>query len=76
MKTRKCRLVALLIGAVVVIPFMIAVTALLKWLSLLAWAAVLWTAWDYYRSGEMVSAVESAAREGSFLTGAWEDDVE
>ena len=72
--TKRQRVVRLIIFWAFGIPFMIVMWAWFKWFALVLLAGMLYLTWDYYRKGEMLSAVEASQREGLFLPKAFDED--
>lgn len=72
--TKRQRVVRLIIFWAFGVPFMIVMWAWFGWFALFVLAGMLYLTWDYYRKGEMLTAIEASQREGLFLPGAFDED--
>lgn len=72
--SKRTRLVWIVLGWILGVPFIVAMWLMLGWVSLILLAGMVWGTWDYYRKGDMFGAVDGIGREGALVPEAFRED--
>ena len=74
--SKRTRIVRLVIAWIVGVPFVVWMFFWISWFTLPILAGMIWITWDYYRKGEMMTALEATQREAGFLTDGLDRDLD